>query len=156
MGAWGYRHFDNDAALDWLGCFIETPIALVIRGTFNDFLKQRRVEFKVGRFVKAKQKPAVGRKEGHDDVVAAAALLDGLTPYNTDRDVKICLRPNAEEDGLYTLAVRALREAIKDPWINRWELTTEKRNQVANLIVSLKRKARNERGRDKVSGKRRK
>jgi len=163
MGAWGYRHFDNDSALDWMGTFIELPIALVIRGTLHDFLQQKRIRLKISRvkrpkdadYAIAKTKPAIGRKWGHDDVVAASALLDGLTPYDTGREVKICLRAEAEHGQLYSLAVEALREAIKDPWVEGWELVSEKRNQLANLIISLKRKARSERG-SRSFGKRRK
>jgi len=105
MGAWGYRHFDNDSALDWMGTFIELPIALVIRGTLYDFLKQKRIPTKAAVkrtrtkdavSVACKPKSALSRRYGHDDVVAAAALLDGLTPYDPGREVKICLRAEAE------------------------------------------------------------
>jgi uncharacterized protein DUF4259 len=167
MGAaWGYRAFDNDSALDWLGAFIEQPIALVIEGTLKDFLRHKRVPLKFGRpkrtgkkigvVATGKVEKRIGRRGGHDDVVAAAALLDALTPYDPQRDVKICLRSEAEHERLYSLAIEALREASKDPWIEEWELANEKRNQLANLIVSLKRKARNERGRNRSFGKRRK
>lgn len=146
MAAWGYRHFDNDEAIDWLASFIEIPIALVIQGTFNDFLKLKKKKLKGKK---------TGRERYHNDVVAAAALLDSLTSYNTSDEVTISLRSEAEHNGLFSKAIEALREAINDPWIEHWELTNEKRKKIANLIVSLKRKARNERGR-KITGKRRK
>lgn len=161
MGAWGYRHFDTDDALDWLGEFVELPIALVIRGTLREFLKRKRtVKQAFCRTASLKDAPKphkirkAGRRGGHNDVVAAAALLDDLTSYDTSSTARICLRGEAEESGLYSLAAEAVREALDDPWIEEWELESEKRKQLASLITSLKRKARNERGRSRISGRR--
>lgn len=153
MGAWGYRHFDSDAAQDWMASEIEHPLSLVIASELRAFLKQKKI---LRRLVKLPGARAFkGYPGGHDEAIAAAALLDSLSQYDTGADACICLSFVAEERGLYSLAMKVVRECLADEfWISKWELETQKRHQLGKLIVSLKRKARRERGRMGAFGKR--
>jgi hypothetical protein len=159
MGAWGYRHFDSDDALDWIGANVEHPLALVIKGELQAFLKQKKVRQKRNKpsHPGGRLLPPKGYPGGHAEAVAAAALLDALSQYDTGKEAWICLAPIAEEAGLYSLAVRVVRECLSDEfWLSEWELEAEKRRQLGNLVVSLKRKAQRERGRFRAFRRRRK
>lgn len=154
-GAWGYRHFDSDAALNWLGANVEYPVSLIIRNELKDFLKQKKIKRRLVTLPGAKT--FKGYRGGHEEAIAAAALLDVLSPYDTGKEAWICLSPIAEDDGLYSLAIKAVRECLSDEvWLSSFELEAEKRRQLGNLIVSLKRKARRERGRSMAFRRRRK
>jgi hypothetical protein len=157
MGAWGYRHFDSDDALDWIGANVEHPLALVIKGELQAFLKQKKVLRKRAKSAGKYEIRAKGYRGGHQQAIAAAALLDALAQYDAGKEAWICLAPIAEEIGLYSLAVRVVRECLSDEfWLSEWELETEKRRQLGNLVVSLKRKAQRERGRFRAFRRRRK
>lgn len=154
MGSWGYRHFDSDAAHDWMSLAVEMPLSLVIRSELSAFLRQKKVNRKLVKLPGAKT--FKGYPGGHDEAIAAAALLDALSKYEDGADSCICLSFMAEERGLYSLAMRVVRECLADEfWISKWELEEQKRNQLGRLVVSLKRKARRERRNVRAFGKRR-
>jgi len=188
MGAWGYRAFQSDGALDWIGSRIEDPIALTIRKELRDFLdrpvRPRTIWRMVpGPWVKRgkgkiqESKPAgkklilPGRKKGHDVAEAAAGLLDNLTPLHrehrkrvaeekgllspspfTPTGVQIDLHYKADRWKLYSLAIRALREIVKDrAYIVCWTNPQAKQQELSRLIASLEAKLPYEHGRRPIS-----
>lgn len=139
-GAWGFRPFENDSALDWLAGKIQKPMAKVIEG-------------------RLKMKPT-GRHD-YDKIVAAAALLDHLTFRRPPEGVQMSppgaekrwhpggyetvgilhLNYEAETSRLWSLAVNALEAILDDgAWIASWARPNEKIHEMNELINSLQSK----------------
>jgi hypothetical protein len=128
MNAWGYRPFDNDDASEWVLRRLEVPLAREIAKALRRVLEKK---CRTPKF--------------YNEAIAAAALLDALSPYDCGREAWICLRFIAEDEGLYSLAFRVLKLIANDArWLATWEIQSQKRKEIAVLIATLKRKARQE------------
>ena len=130
MGAWGDQPFEDDSALDWLG------------GVQREIAKQVRLALRTDAGLNHYE---------YVEVVAAAEVLDAATTYRGNgcrqetRGV-IGLHYEAEEQRLYSRAVRALKKIERDAaWFSTWREPAKKRAVVRALRESLERKVSHER-----------
>lgn len=112
MGAWGYRPFDNDSALDWL-YEIEKPILKTIART-------------------------LGKTRGRDDYMgqlAAASLLVQLTQKN---GLPFNLGYGAREMGLFDKAIAVANAVLQnEDQIQPWDKPERFRAELLKLKAQL-------------------
>lgn len=144
MGAWGYGPWENDGALDWLGAPQDFLIAY-IKKTLSKFMQTKTDR---------------SRSYQYEEVVAAAALLDELTPYRRTNfkrggkkvigwgsipGTRLHLHYEAEIQKLYTLAAGAVVTVEgDDEFIKSWRTPIAKRRALRKLIGSLEKKTQQE------------
>jgi len=131
MGAWGDQPFQDDTALDWLGG-VQSEIARKVRQALRTGTGLNHYEYV--------------------EVIAAAEVLDAATGYEGTRRLRqetrgvIGLHYEAEEQRLYSRAVRALKKIERDAaWFGTWQEPAKKRAVVRALRESLERKVSRER-----------
>lgn len=116
MGAWDYRPFENDSALDWLG-IVETDAA-------------NRIEWQL-KAVKVPNK----RHSLYFEAIAAAALLAECTT----RQARINLAYDADKRKLFDLAIGVVHEIAQDAsWIAEWDDPKSAAAALASLERTLK------------------
>jgi Domain of unknown function (DUF4259) len=91
MGAWHHGPFENDSALDWVG----------------------GIESEIAKRIRCELKSRTSARDAHFEKVAAAALLVELTVSRTPR-LHLDLNYDALHRGLFTLAIKAIREVRED------------------------------------------
>ncbi len=130
MGAWGYKPFENDSALDWLGG-IERAIAVEIHKAFT-------------------------RMDATYEAIAAAQLLLECT----SKDSRICIqydamnwytrRPRPPKRGtirpatksLFDIAIANLDKLYKSAWPDEWDEPASSRKTIGALRRALMRRQR--------------
>jgi len=130
MGAWGYKPFENDSALDWLGA-IERAVAVEIH-------------------------KALTHVDANHEALAAAKLLLECTVA----DARICLnyeamnwytrKPRAPKRGqirpatksLFDIAIAKLDGLYKSAWPDEWDTPAEARKVIGSLRRALARRQR--------------
>lgn len=119
---------DNDAALDWVECHVERPLAAAIREAFDNSL----------------QGPGTPA-----EVEAAAALLVEYTtpPVGEAKYRRIDLRREAAETGLWNLGMDSVRKLMGDAaWLDTWLSPPTKLHVLEELLNHLQELERQQDG----------
>ena len=122
LGAWGYKPFANDTALDWLHP-INEHIAEHITTAFTNYLQTRVTK--------------EGRTAGHGqyEMIAAGGLLLFLTTSPPiENPLKI---HSALHSDTFRLAILCLEKLLDDPWIKQWG-SSEPEKQYRDMLYVLK------------------
>lgn len=146
MGAFGEDAFANDTALDWMD-YPQRAVADIIEKTLRAFVSETKA--KLGSY---------SRRVDQDEAMAAAELLNQLTPYGPRKeDGKIVqvwayvkgtdfgVHYIAESNHMYSLAVRAVDKLLKDKaWLDCWVDDKAKVKELKRIKKDLKPKVREE------------
>ena len=122
MGAWGYRPFENDAALDWMGEWVEPPLIRAIQRTLRAYLK--------GSDEEIEEEAAEG---------AAALLFDLTSDTSRTKYKSLNLRHETKTRKLWALAIRAIDKMIADDWPNGFNDPARKLEALNELRADLER-----------------
>ena len=145
MGAWGYKPFDNDSAMDWLGP-IETHILTFITEAFTGLKRVEQVDVTYGlrkkgdktRSGKRVQPRPKLRGSGQHEAIAAAALLAELSKSGSLPN----LAYEAHKHGTFDRAIEIITSIQRnDAWIDEWNDPRAMRVSLSKLISTLTRRA---------------